>query len=122
MKKFTISAIMAMGVVALSSAAFAGTTSANFRGMVSNGASLASDTVVPTDTVVPEQKDTTTKTDPQFCLSDTVVPTDTVVKDQKDQKDEKTEKTEETGKTGETSLSDTVVPADTLTPAKTPAK
>ncbi len=119
MKKFTISAIMAMGVVALSSAAFAGTTSADFRGMISNGAGLASDTVVPTDTVVPEQKDTTTKTESQFCLTDTVVPTDTVAKDQKK---EKTEKTEETSKTGQTSLSDTVVPADTLTPAKTPVK
>lgn len=77
MKKFTISAIMAMGVVVLSSAAFAGTTSVNYRGIAS-GSALA-DTVVPNDTVVPEQKDTAksepVKTDPvQFALNDTVVP------------------------------------------------
>ena len=84
MKKFTISAIMAMGVVVLSSAAFAGTTSVNYRGIAS-GLALA-DTVVPNDTVVPEQKDTVksepVKTDPvQFALNDTVVPEqkDTVV-------------------------------------------
>ena len=84
MKKFTISAIMAMGVVVLSSAAFAGTTSVNYRGIAS-GSALA-DTVVPNDTVVPEQKDTAksepVKTDPvQFALNDTVVPEqkDTVV-------------------------------------------
>ena len=84
MKKFTISAIMAMGVVVLSSAAFAGTTSVNYRGIAS-GSALA-DTVVPNDTVVPEQKDTVksehVKTDPvQFALNDTVVPEqkDTVV-------------------------------------------
>ena len=77
MKKFTISAIMAMGVVVLSSAAFAGTTSVNYRGIAS-GSALA-DTVVPNDTVVPEQKDTVksepVKTDPvQFAHNDTVVP------------------------------------------------
>ena len=77
MKKFTISAIMAMGVVVLSSAAFAGTTSVNYRGIAS-GSALA-DTVVPNDTVVPEQKDTAksepVKTEPvQFALNDTVVP------------------------------------------------
>ena len=84
MKKFTISAIMAMGVVVLSSAALAGTTSVNYRGIAS-GSALA-DTVVPNDTVVPEQKDTVksepVKTDPvQFALNDTVVPEqkDTVV-------------------------------------------
>lgn len=72
---------MAMGVVVLSSAAFAGTTSVNYRGIAS-GSALA-DTVVPNDTVVPEQKDTVkTETDPvQFALNDTVVPEqkDTVV-------------------------------------------
>lgn len=83
MKKFTISAIMAMGVVVLSSAAFAGTTSVNYRGIAS-GSALAADTVVPNDTVVPEQNDTAksepvksepVKTDPvQFALNDTVVP------------------------------------------------
>ena len=77
MKKFTISAIMAMGVVVLSSAAFAGTTSVNYRG-IANGSALA-DTVVPNDTVVPEQKDTAksepVKTEPVlFALNDTVVP------------------------------------------------
>lgn len=73
---------MAMGVVVLSSAAFAGTTSVNYRGIAS-GSALAADTVVPNDTVVPEQKDTAkTETDPvQFALNDTVVPEqkDTVV-------------------------------------------
>lgn len=81
MKKFTISAIMAMGVVVLSSVAFAGTTSVNYRGIAS-GSALAADTVVP------EQKDTAksepvkTETEPvQFALNDTVVPEqkDTVV-------------------------------------------
>lgn len=84
-----------MGVVVLSSAAFAGTTSVNYRGIAS-GSALAADTVVPeqkdtvksepvktetdpvqfalNDTVVPEQKDTV-KSDPvQFALNDTVVP------------------------------------------------
>lgn len=74
---------MAMGVVVLSSAAFAGTTSVNYRGIAS-GSALAADTVVPNDTVVPEQNDTAksepvksepVKTDPvQFALNDTVVP------------------------------------------------
>ena len=73
MKKFTISAIMAMGVVVLSSAAFAGTTSVNYRGIAS-GSVLAADTVVPNDTVVPEQKDTVKSEPVQFALNDTVVP------------------------------------------------
>ena len=83
MKKFTVSAIVAMGVVVLSSAAFAGTTSYNSRGFVSNSSSA--DTVVPNDTIVPEnqipeQKDTTTKqeTPVLFSLADTVVPADTL--------------------------------------------
>lgn len=111
MKKFTVSAIMAMGVVALSSAAFAGTTSQNFRGMVT-GSALTADTVVPNDTVVPEQKDTTVKTE-QFWLADTVVPTDTVAPEKKTEEKKQDEKGGET-----TTLADTVVPADTLTPAK----
>ena len=108
MKKFTISAIMAMGVVVLSSAAFAGTTSVNYRGIAS-GSALA-DTVVPNDTVVPEQKDTAksepVKTDPvQFALNDTVVP---------EQKD--TVKSEPV----QFALNDTVVPEqkDTVVPEK----
>lgn len=70
---------MAMGVVVLSSAAFAGTTSVNYRGIAS-GSALA-DTVVPNDTVVPEQKDTAKSEPVQFALNDTVVPEqkDTVV-------------------------------------------
>ena len=106
MKKFTISAIMAMGVVVLSSAAFAGTTSVNYRGIAS-GSALAADTVVPNDTVVPEQKDTAkTETDPvQFALNDTVVP---------EQKD--TVKSEPV----QFALNDTVVPEqkDTVVPEK----
>lgn len=94
---------MAMGVVVLSSAAFAGTTSVNYRGIAS-GSALA-DTVVPNDTVVPEQKDTA-KTDPvQFALNDTVVP---------EQKD--TVKSEPV----QFALNDTVVPEqkDTAAPKK----
>lgn len=118
MKKFTISAVMAMGVVVLSSAAFAGTTAINYRG-IANVSALAADTVVPNDTVVPEQKDTV-KTDPietdpvkndpvQLAFSDTVLPSqkDTVVP-QKQTEGEST------------SFADTVVPADTLTPARSP--
>lgn len=94
-----------MGVVVLSSAAFAGTTSVNYRGIAS-GSALA-DTVVPNDTVVPEQKDTVkTETDPvQFALNDTVVP---------EQKD--TVKTDPV----QFALNDTVVPEqkDTVVPEK----
>ena len=108
MKKFTISAIMAMGVVVLSSAAFAGTTSVNYRGIAS-GSALAADTVVPNDTVVPEQKDTVkTETDPvQFALNDTVVP------EQKDTVKTETDPVQ-------FALNDTVVPEqkDTVAPKK----
>ncbi len=110
MKKFTISAIMAMGVVVLSSAAFAGTTSVNYRGIAS-GSALA-DTVVPNDTVVPEQKDTVkTETDPvQFALNDTVVP------EQKDTVKSEPVKTDPV----QFALNDTVVPEqkDTVVPEK----
>lgn len=77
MKKFTVSAIVAMGAVVLSSAAFAGTTSYNSRGFVSNSSSA--DTVVP-ENQTPEQKDTTAKQEApvQFSLVDTVVPADTL--------------------------------------------
>ncbi len=111
MKKFTISAIMAMGVVVLSSAAFAGTTSVNYRGIAS-GSALAADTVVPNDTVVPEQKDTVkTETDPvQFALNDTVVP------EQKDTVKSEPVKTDPV----QFALNDTVVPEqkDTVVPEK----
>lgn len=115
MKKFTISAIMAMGVVVLSSAAFAGTTSVNYRGIAS-GSALA-DTVVPNDTVVPEQKDTAksepvkTETAPvQFALNDTVVP------EQKDTVKSEPVKTDPV----QFALNDTVVPEqkDTVVPEK----
>lgn len=113
MKKFTISAIMAMGVVVLSSAAFAGTTSVNYRGIAS-GSALAADTVVPNDTVVPEQKDTVkTETDPvQFALNDTVVP------EQKDTVKSEPVKTETAPV--QFALNDTVVPEqkDTVAPKK----
>lgn len=105
MKTFTISAIFAMGIVALSSAAFAGTTSDNYRGF--NNSSVA-DTVVPNDTVVPadtlkpakeQPADTTTKQEvpAQFNLADTVVPADTLTPSKKDepvQKEEPTKKDE----------------------------
>lgn len=110
MKKFTISAIMAMGVVVLSSAAFAGTTSVNYRGIAS-GSALA-DTVVPNDTVVPEQNDTVkTETDPvQFALNDTIVP------EQKDTVKSEPVKSEPV----QFALNDTVVPEqkDTVAPKK----
>ena len=81
MKKFTVSAIMAMGVVVLSSAAFAGTTSAAYRGCAV--ASVADtvvpvDTVVPADTVVPVKKDTVVEKTESSFANDTVVPVDTV--------------------------------------------
>lgn len=94
---------MAMGVVVLSSAAFAGTTSVNYRGIAS-GSALA-DTVVPNDTVVPEQKDTVkTETDPvQFALNDTVVP---------EQKDTAAPEKQSEGEVQ--SLVDTLTPAKSL--------
>ncbi|EJW90326.1 secreted protein, partial [gut metagenome] len=45
MKKFSVSAILAMGVLTVSSGAFAGTTSSLYRGLV---------TVEVADTVVPK--------------------------------------------------------------------
>lgn len=95
---------MAMGVVVLSSAAFAGTTSVNYRGIAS-GSALAADTVVPNDTVVPEQKDTVkTETDPvQFALNDTVVP---------EQKDTAAPEKQSEGEVQ--SLVDTLTPAKSL--------
>lgn len=94
---------MAMGVVVLSSAAFAGTTSVNYRGIAS-GSALA-DTVVPNDTVVPEQKDTAkTETAPvQFALNDTVVP---------EQKDTAAPEKQSEGEVQ--SLVDTLTPAKSL--------
>ena len=109
MKKFTISAIMAMGVVVLSSAAFAGTTSVNYRG-IESGSALAADTVVPNDTVVPEQKDTAKSEPVQFALNDTVVP------EQKDTVKSEPVKTDPV----QFALNDTVVPEqkDTVVPEK----
>lgn len=104
MKKFTISAILVMSVVMLSSAAFAGTTSANSRGLL-----IGQSSEWASDTVVPQQKDTTEKTE-TYCLADTVVPTDTIQPEKKSEG-----KSEEQSKI---SLADTVVPADTLTPEK----
>lgn len=96
MKKFTVSAIMAMGIITISGAAFAGTTNNAARGFI---CTEANDTVVPTDTVAPEQKEGSAglslalsndtvapadtvapeqKQEPAFCVADTVVPADTV--------------------------------------------
>ena len=74
MKKFSVAAILAMGVLTVSSAAFAGTTAFNSRGWV--GIEL-NDTIVPTDTVVPEKQETTSQ---EFYteVADTVLPTDTL--------------------------------------------
>ena len=103
MKKFTTSAIFAMAFIALSGAAFAGTTSQALRSL---GGFEANDTIVPTDTVAPEQNDTT-PAGLYAQLSDTVLPTDTVAPEKGD-----TEKSLQ--------LSDTVVPAptDTVAPEK----
>ena len=55
MKKFSVYAVMAMGVLTVSSAAFAGTTAFSSRGLVNTE---VSDTVVPKDTVLPEKTET----------------------------------------------------------------
>lgn len=81
MKKFTVSAIMALGVVVLSSAAFAGTTSAAYRGCaVASEADtvVPTDTVVPVDTVAPVEKDTVVEKTESSFAGDTIVPVDTV--------------------------------------------
>ena len=110
MKNFTVSAIMAMGVVTLSSAAFAGTSP--YAPKSTTQSALASDTVVPadtivtpTDTIVPEKKDTIVNKTFLLCQADTVTPADTLVPDKK------------SGEQKYATLflqSDTVVPADTL--------
>ena len=86
MKKFSVYAVMAMGVLTVSSAAFAGTTAFSSRGLVNTE---DSDTVVPKDTVLPEkteteQTETQTQTEAFYSLADTVLPTDTVVPQQEE--------------------------------------
>ena len=86
MKKFSVYAVMAMGVLTVSSAAFAGTTAFSSRGLVNTE---VSDTVVPKDTVLPEkteteQTETQTQTEAFYSLADTVLPTDTVVPQQEE--------------------------------------
>ena len=49
MKKFSVYAVLAMGVLTVSSAAFAGTTTFSSRGFIN---AEVSDTVVPKDTVL----------------------------------------------------------------------
>lgn len=108
MKKFTISALVAMGAVVLSSAAFAGSTPANIQGM--NNYTSAVDTIVPNDTLQPEQKDTTVKTGKTeetapACLvafSDTVVPNDTITPKDTVAPEKKTEETPQKENGGET--------------------
>ena len=129
MKKFSVYAVMAMGVLTVSSAAFAGTTAFSSRGLVNTE---VSDTVVPKDTVLPEKTETEqteTQTEAFYSLADTVLPTDTVVPQQEEtipqqkeettpqQKEETTPHHEETTTTESSfsMLNDTVVPADTLT-------
>ncbi|CDE87243.1 secreted protein [Prevotella sp. CAG:891] len=120
MKKFSVYAVMAMGVLTVSSAAFAGTTAFSSRGLVNTE---VSDTVVPKDTVLPEkteteQTETQTQTEAFYSLTDTVVPQQEETTPQ--QKEETTPQQEETTTTESSfsMLNDTVVPADTLTPAK----
>ncbi len=141
MKKFSVYAVMAMGVLTVSSAAFAGTTAFSSCGLVNTE---VSDTVVPKDTILPEkteteQTETQTQTEAFYSLTDTVLPTDTVVPQQEEtipqQKEETTpqqeetipqQKEETTPKQEETTTSestfalsnDTVVPVDTLMPSK----
>ena len=100
MKKFSVYAVMAMGVLTVSSAAFAGTTAFSSRGLVNTE---VSDTVVPKDTVLPEKTETEqteTQTEAFYSLTDTVLPTDTVVPQQEEtipqQKEETTPQQEET--------------------------
>ena len=100
MKKFSVYAVMAMGVLTVSSAAFAGTTAFSSRGLVNTE---VSDTVVPKDTVLPEKTETEqteTQTEAFYSLADTVLPTDTVVPQQEEtipqQKEETTPQQEET--------------------------
>ena len=109
MKKFSVYAVLAMGVLTVSSAAFAGTTTFSSRGFIN---AEVSDTVVPKDTVLPENTESAS-----FCNPvDTVVPTDTVAP----QKDETTPV-----ENGFYNPVDTVVPTDTVAPQKeeaTPAE
>ena len=100
MKKFSVYAVMAMGVLTVSSAAFAGTTAFSSCGLVNTE---VSDTVVPKDTVLPEKTETEqteTQTEAFYSLTDTVLPTDTVVPQQEEtipqQKEETTPQQEET--------------------------
>ena len=131
MKKFSVYAVMAMGVLTVSSAAFAGTTAFSSRGLVNTE---VSDTVVPKDTVLPEKtktEQTETQTEAFYSLADTVLPTDTVVPQQEEtipqQKEETTPQQEETipqqeeTTTSESTFAlsnDSVVPVDTLMPSK----
>lgn len=94
MKKFTTTAVIAMGLVSVASAAFAGTSANSSKGFV---AQAAADTVVPADTVCPQH----TECEPALCLADTVLPADTL-----------TSARQEAG----IALADTVVPADTVAP------
>ncbi len=104
MKKFSVAAILAMGVLTVSSAAFAGTTAYTSRGWVGTE---VNDTIVPTDTVVPEKQETTTQS-LYTEVADTVLPTDTVVP----------EKQETTTQSLYTEVADTVLPTDTVVPEK----
>ena len=109
MKKFSVYAVMAMGVLTVSSAAFAGTTAFSSRGLVNTE---VSDTVVPKDTVVPQQEETI----PQQKEETTPQQEETIPQ----QKEETTPQQEETTTSESTfALSnDTVVPVDTLMPSK----
>lgn len=104
MKKFSVYAIMAMGILTVSGAAFAGTTSYAYRGLVSTE---QADTVMPADTVIPEKSEGSAE-NLYAQLADTVLPADTV--------------TPEKEGSGLESLyallADTVTPADTVAPGQ----
>lgn len=94
MKKFTATSVIAMGLLTIASAAFAGTSKVSSRGFV---AQAAADTVVPADTACPNRAESA----PALCMTDTVLPTDTVCPQR-----------HEAG----IMLADTVAPTDTVTP------
>lgn len=121
MKKFTISAIFAMALVTISSAAFA-------NGAANRGDLFgqANDTVAPADTNAPAKSEV----EPALALvTDTVVPKkeDCPEKDcpqkQNPAKDEPQKEEPAKDEPVKQQLNDTVVPTDTITPQKQePAK
>lgn len=77
MKNYSVATVLAMGVLFVSGAAFAGTSANNIHG-------FACDTVVPVDSSVPtDTANVPTQVEPAFyaAATDTVVPVDTAKTD-----------------------------------------